>query len=128
MALFFILAFPEYTVLTFLLICRSPDLHSTWRCLPRVRARFKKQAFYIMEFLKYKKVTNPCATMRGKGGPEGHVDTHSPVFPTPPLSFLRLSLWSSILPASPRQRSVHLPSIGKNRFHFSCAFYLLSGL
>lgn len=105
MALFCILSLPEYSVLTFLLICRSPDLHSMRCCLPRVRKRFKKQAFYMTEFLKYKKVANPCATMRGQGGPRGHVDMHSPVFQLR-LSFTFISLYGPPFSLPPQGRGV----------------------
>lgn len=105
MALFFILSLPEYNVLTFLLICRSPDLHSMRCCLPQVRKRFKKQAFYMTEFLKYKKVANPCATMRGQGGPRGHVDMHSPVFQLR-LSFTFISLYGPPFSLPPQGRGV----------------------
>lgn len=132
MALFFILRLPEYTVLTFLLICRNSDFHSMRHFHPRIKERFKKQAFYTMEFLKYKKVINPCATTRGQGSPQGHAYPYSP---TLPLFFLPLSQsLSGVLHSPPLQAShqgrggTHLPSKRKNGLHFNLAFSLLSGL
>lgn len=67
-----------------------------------------------MEFLKYKKVANPCATMSGQGGLRGHVDMHSPVFQLRPLfpSSLSMVLHSPCLPKAEEC----LPSKGKIDF------------
>lgn len=60
-----------------------------------------------MEFLKYKKVANPCATMRGKGGPQGHVDTQSAVFQLR-LSFSFVSLYGPPFSLPPEGRGVFI--------------------
>lgn len=96
MALFFILCLPDYNLLTLLLLWRNPDFHSMRHFHPKVKARFKKQAFCTMEFLK--KVAIPYASMRGQGGPQGHPYSYLaalPLFFLPPLN---LSLASFTLP------------------------------